>query len=175
MMQRVTHFDVAVTERVQAIRLSGFRKLMWTATFAGNGLLLVIIALVATIRASNHHQWDIAQAFVLAMVLMGLYNASKWLFRRPRPDTVYGARHRSSSFPSGHAADSVAVYGLIGYLVFVGVDTPWRYLGIILGLGLPLLIGTSRVYLGAHHPSDVIAGWSVAIVGLTATILFFNL
>lgn len=92
-----------------------------------------------------------------------------------RPDTLYAMDLHTTSFPSGHAADSVAIYGLIGYLMFTRMPQPYNFIGILLGIGAPLLIGMSRVYLGAHYPTDVIGGWVAAAVGLALIIIAFRL
>ena len=175
MRPAIKQFDAVVTERVQAIQLPGFGAVMWGATLIGHGVILGIGALILASLAYRDEQWDAAQAFVIAIVLMGVYNGSKFLFRRPRPDNAYAARHRSSSFPSGHAADSMAVLGLAGYIGATTLISPWWQLALVAGITAPLLIGVSRIYLGAHYPTDVLAGWLFALVGLTTTILFFHL
>ncbi|MBL6455087.1 phosphatase PAP2 family protein [Belnapia sp. T6] len=82
-------------------------------------------------------------------------------FDRPRPDLVaHLVQVESSSFPSGHAMLSAIGYLTLGALL-AGAAAPRRQRGYILGVAvaLTLLIGASRVYLGVHWPSDVLAGW----------------
>lgn len=87
----------------------------------------------------------------------------------PRPYTfdpsVGMATESTSSFPSFHAQASATFWGSAAPLF----RRPWTY---IVGLGLPLLIGLSRVYLGVHFPTDVAAGWAIGAVFVWAERLF---
>lgn len=80
-------------------------------------------------------------------------------FERPRPDNLRIIEETGFSFPSGHSMASMAFYGYLIYLIFMNVkDRKLRNL-LCAGLGiLVFLIGLSRIYLGVHYTSDVIAG-----------------
>lgn len=87
---------------------------------------------------------------------------AKLLFQRHRPtlwpqltpETDYG-------FPSGHAMVTLAV--LVAFITLLW-PTRWRWFALLAGVGFAFLVGSSRIYLGVHYPSDVIAGWCAAIV-----------
>ena len=103
-----------------------------------------------------------------SLLLLPLAIFLKELFRRIRPDTVYVQNmvFQSYSFPSGHAYSSFLVYGLLIFLVLRHMRSANKW-PIIAGLtAFILMIGISRVYLGAHFPSDVIGGWLVAALVL---------
>ncbi|MFT3788053.1 MAG: phosphatase PAP2 family protein [Tepidisphaeraceae bacterium] len=89
----------------------------------------------------------------------------KGLFDRERPSVVpHLDEVFTSSFPSGHAMLSSIVYLTHGTLL-MRVVKPWRLRLYILSIALllPLLIGLSRVYLGVHYPTDVLAGWTAGL------------
>ena len=87
----------------------------------------------------------------------------KYIFDRPRPDLVlHAAQVFTSSFPSGHAAVSAVVYLTLGALL--ARDTPSvavKVYVMAVAIFLVFLIGVSRIFLGLHYPTDVLAGWSI--------------
>ena len=102
-----------------------------------------------------------------------LVTALKLHFKRIRPDLAWRWGHEHSySFPSGHSLMAIVLYGTLLYLFVRWLDDWWkRAVASLLALTLALGIGLSRIYLGAHYPSDVAAGylagsvWLVSLVG----------
>lgn len=89
----------------------------------------------------------------------------KALFQHPRPFIVPGiAEGDSASFPSGHAMLSAIVYLTLGSILacFIKERRLQNYV-IAVALAVTLLVGASRVYLGVHYPTDVLAGWSLGL------------
>jgi membrane-associated phospholipid phosphatase len=99
----------------------------------------------------------------------------KAIFERPRPtfeDPVTTASW--FSFPSGHALSSIAVYGALAY-IFVGGLRSTRARAVVAGVALLVaMIGFSRLYLGVHYLTDVLAGYSAGLAWLLLTIGLFH-
>jgi undecaprenyl-diphosphatase len=114
-----------------------------------------------------------AHAFLVVLSIGGgmiVENALKQRFDRPRPDLVaHLVEVQTASFPSGHALMSAVAYLTLGALVASALSRR-RLKAYVLAVAvlLTLLIGASRVYLGVHWPSDVLAGWVVGAAWATA-------
>lgn len=94
----------------------------------------------------------------------------KTIFERSRPDLWERlVSELSFSFPSGHSAASIALaLSIIGVLW----ATKWRYTALIVGSLYVLIIGTSRMYLGVHYPTDVLGGWLLGITWVSLVAIF---
>jgi undecaprenyl-diphosphatase len=89
----------------------------------------------------------------------------KAVFARARPDIVPHLQQvMSSSFPSGHALTSAAVYLTLGALLMrIAEGRLAKYYCIAIAMVVTALVGSSRVFLGVHYPSDVVAGWLIGM------------
>ena len=129
-------------------------------------LLTVVIAFYLVVARK------LATAIFLAASIAGggmLGVALKHLFMRPRPDVVaHLVDVSTTSFPSGHATNSAVVYLTLGALLArTQKDRAVRIYLIGAAMLLTLTVGFSRVYLGVHWPSDVLAGWCVGAAWAT--------
>jgi len=122
-------------------------------------LLLVVSALAFTGRRGT-------ALFVAISVLGGelLSSIFKATFNRTRPEYIDPERILSASFPSGHAALSAVVYLTLGTILAGSTDKlPLRIFYLGAAVFLTLIVGISRLYLGVHFPTDVIAGWALGV------------
>jgi len=146
-----------------------------TAFGSMTGLLLVCAAVAGFLLTARRARTAL---FVLAATSSGIALAGllKLVYARPRPALVpHLVDVTSSSFPSGHATDSAIVYLTLAALLARTV--PERAVRIYLlaaAMVLTLLIGVSRVYLGVHWPSDVVAGWSMGAAWALACSLAYS-
>ena len=102
---------------------------------------------------------------LLNLAVSGALNqALKRIVQRPRPTEYRLIEENGYSFPSGHSMVSAAFYGFFIYLIFKNVKNKYIKWGSITLLSiLIILIGTSRIYLGVHYTSDVLAGFVISI------------
>ena len=139
-------------------------QMMKDITSLGSTAVLTLITLVALGYLLIERKYH-AAAFLLAAMIGGtaLSTLLKLGFDRPRPDLVaHGAQVYSASFPSGHALMSAVAYLTLGALL-ARVQARHRIKLYFLAVAvlLTMLIGISRVYLGVHWPTDVLAGWCI--------------
>jgi membrane-associated phospholipid phosphatase len=140
-------------------------------TFGTTPVLALVAGTVAAYLVRRGRRLDAA---LLAVTLGGAQLLTwilKAVFERPRPsfeDPVATASW--FSFPSGHALSSIAVYGALAYL-FVGGGRSSQTRALVAGLALLVaLIGFSRLYLGVHYLTDVLAGYSAGLAWLLLAI-----
>ena len=102
---------------------------------------------------------------LLNLAVSGALNqALKRIVQRPRPTEYRLIEENGYSFPSGHSMVSAAFYGFFIYLIFKNVKNKYIKWGSVTLLSiLIILIGTSRIYLGVHYTSDVLAGFVISI------------
>ena len=111
-----------------------------------------------------------AKAYVrlLLITMLGaviLESSLKLVFHRARPDPFFIAKPPSYSFPSGHALVSLCFYGVLAGMLSLQLKEQWQRIALWTAAStLVVLIGLSRIYLGVHWPSDVLAGYAAAIV-----------
>lgn len=130
-----------------------------TALGATDTVLLVTALAAAALLALR--RWHAAIALALSVAAtQAVVALVKTLVERPRPDANGAVAEASGfSFPSAHSATSVALYAMLGLLAARACKGHARLVAIAVGIGVALAIGASRVYLGAHYPVDVLAGW----------------
>jgi len=138
-------------------------KVAADVTALGGGVVLTIIVVLAAGLLAVQRLWLSAAATLAASISGGMVVALvKTEVARPRPDIVdHLVQVSNMSFPSGHSANSAIVYlTLAGLASQVTVSNAARRYILVMAILMVGAIGCSRVYLGVHWPSDVIAGWS---------------
>lgn len=164
------HFDDSVRDFVMRHQNAAMHKFMQYVSFLGDWPLHAAVGLVCLAfawRAGSEQRTRILIAMLLAMLLAGVAGtAIKRMVPRARPsvhtDTRWGGPRFSSkyhSFPSGHVGASTAFFGVL--LI------ARRRIGLAC-LPIPILIGLSRMYLGAHYLSDVVCA---AVLGIVCAIV----
>jgi undecaprenyl-diphosphatase len=148
-----------------------FNRIGWLGS-AGLYWIAALVALTFLVRRSWRRVGLVTVCAVGAWLLNQMLKA---IFHRERPSAATEfVSNGSFSFPSGHAMESIAIYGVIAYLIAERFP-PSRSLVRLGWLCLVAVIGFSRVYLGVHYASDVAAGFAAGFVWLFTCITGYRL
>ena len=129
----------------------------------GSGVVTGLIVLILALYFALDGRWRYALLLMMTAIGTGIAMALlKAAYGRPRPSVVTGiGTPESLSFPSGHSMISMALYLTLGMLLAQSQERRrLKIFSIATSAVLALLIGLSRVYLGVHFPTDVLAGWT---------------
>jgi membrane-associated phospholipid phosphatase len=138
-------------------------KIALALTWIGSPLAMVMIAIVAGTWFYGRHGRGKAGVVVAAPAVGGLISGVvKVLYGRARPAGGALLNQQSYSFPSGHAATSAAVVVTLCYVLARERTISWPT-AIVVGGGVPLLVGLSRLYLDVHWITDVVGGWAAGL------------
>jgi membrane-associated phospholipid phosphatase len=169
----IVKFDLELANALHAGQTSlstNFFKLMSLLGYESAWLVTIVVAVYFGFK---REKWKLA--FWLFAIFMGelLNFILKNLYDRPRPvflEPLAIATH--ASFPSGHAMKALIVYGMLAYFLMLNITNPRLRIVIVFIVALlSVLVGISRLYLGVHYFSDVVGGFAVGGIWLTACIV----
>lgn len=169
-------FDSSVITVVQDQISPTHTEVMLFFTFLGSVKWVTIAVIVGTIFLLVKKKWSLGLFFMLASGIGSLFNILlKGLFKRARPDIHQLITAHGYSFPSGHSMGSFILYGSIAYIIlhYAHRKGP-KIFGVVLMAMLIFFIGTSRVYLGVHYPSDIVGGYLAGGAWLFICIIVFR-
>lgn len=172
--KQLGYFDQTITTAITSIRSPLATQIMKLFTDMGSAGVITCIAAAAIIYLlfKKKHHWDAIMVAVSAGGASIMNYLLKLAFHRDRPVLPTLVQATGFSFPSGHTMVSIAFYGMLAFLLWVNFKREKRlYLIIFLLSLLVLTIGISRIYLGVHYPSDVLAGFAAGGFWLTGCIL----
>ena len=154
--------DLAISRAVQSLRMPGMDEAMLAVTLLGEGVVLMAVVAASVGWLMWRGARRVAAAFAGVVLLSSLFVlATKVLLQRSRPllDLYEGAS--AFSFPSGHTTNSAVVAGLLAVLIAGSLRRHRRWVAAAI-LMPALAIAASRIWLGAHWPTDVAAGLAFA-------------
>lgn len=138
---------------------------LFMKTITNFGDFYILIAVILLLFSISYFKRKYLFLSVMATLNLTLctiiISILKLIFKRTRPDILRLIPISGFSFPSGHSMISISFYGFLIYMIFVSFQSKLKYIVCALLLLLILAIGISRIYLGVHYASDVIAGYSV--------------
>lgn len=169
----IHYFDSQMIAVVQGWEVPVLTLVMKGFTFLGSTEFIVGAAIAVLIYLFAVKK-DM-RACMFAVAALGgcalLNKILKHSFIRERPELHRLIEETGFSFPSGHSMNSLALYGMIVFLLFRYIHRPlWRGIILLVSAGTVLAIGTSRIYLGVHYPSDVLGGYLASGFWLLLTV-----
>ena len=172
MIEEITTYDVDVYNLlVKSLRCELLTFIMKFFTFLCSVLVLAFICIFTLIFYNDKTKASLISINLFINYLLN--TLVKHIIRRPRPEGYRLIEEKGFSFPSGHAMVSMAFYGYIMYLIYKNEKVIWRRnLFCCILFFIIIMIGVSRVYLGVHYASDVLAGFFLSIAYLMLFITF---
>ena len=170
-LQTIANLDASLNASLFSMRSAEATTILLPITWLGEWTNVMILAVLVSAFLFRLRQYRLILALsVSTFGSLGFTYLTKLLVERPRP--LYAIiLENSSSFPSAHATIAVAFYGFLAYLLFEKTKNKLHHSLIVLAaIILILAIGFSRLYLGVHYLSDVLAGYLVGLAWLIAGI-----
>lgn len=153
--------DVRILEMINQISTAWLDRFFTVVTWLGDFLFVTAVSVgLCGVLLKKRAYRSVATVASVMLGAVFISQALKLLFARPRPELWEALVHVSTpSFPSGHAIASSALALTVVYFLW---SKAWRLSVVVIGVLYVVLIGFSRLYLGVHYPSDVVAGWLVS-------------
>lgn len=173
-------FDLLITKQIQLITNPFISELLIFVSWLGNfkEAILSLIIVAGALLVYGYRK----EGLMLTLSTLGAVTLSeslKFLIARPRPDAMLITQvekfFRNDSFPSGHVLFFIGFYGYLLYLSYVRLrKKKMRYFFSVLFTGLIAAVGISRIYLGSHWFSDVLAAYLIGSIWLYIVVLISN-
>jgi membrane-associated phospholipid phosphatase len=153
------HFDAAIAIQVSRWREPALTDVMLVITSLGDSAYLIFIGFLIAATLAARRAWRATGAAVTAFLTLPLaVSTIKSTLARARPTAELYSGADAFSFPSGHAANSALIYGTLALMTFTSLKGAAKWVATSALVLLIVLIAFSRIYTGAHWPSDALAG-----------------
>ncbi len=167
---KIQQFDITVRSDIHQHASTLLTTSMSLITNLGDWPVIMFGTVALLLLFWYRGAFDYIQLLLITMTGAGILDVVlKLAFHRVRPDPFFMARLTTYSFPSGHALISLCFYGLIAGMLSLRSEKTWQRVMVwTIAALLIASIGFSRIYLGVHWPSDVIAGYAAALMWMGA-------
>lgn len=170
--------DKQILEYAWSFRSPGLNEFfLFISELGGVYAYLVATAIMTVFLFWKFRHWEFVLQLLLVVIVSGLSNQFlKEVFQRSRPSLEnMVVAVETLSYPSGHAMVSMSFYGFLAYLVF-HIKMRKRVRSVLFTFFVVLIaaIGISRIYLGAHFPSDVAGGYIAGLIWLAFCVVLFT-
>ncbi|WP_423407858.1 phosphatase PAP2 family protein [Heyndrickxia sp. MSNUG] len=173
----IVRLDGHIISFIQGTETAWLTTIMKFFTFIGTIRFIAVLSLFVLFFLLKvlKHRLEILIYLAVVFSTPILNRLLKLYFERARPDLHRLIEIGGYSFPSGHAMNAFSFYSILAFLLWRHVPTPAGRVAVILFSGFMIAaIGTSRIYLGVHYPSDVIAGYLASGFWVTTVIWVFQ-
>ena len=167
---KTTGFDSYIYKLVRSLECGFCDKYFVFITKFGNVPVVIGIVALLIMLFRNRHG---IMCFLAAACSAGTNKLLKHIIRRERPGVLKLIKQGGYSYPSGHSMISVSLYGYLLYLAFTKIkNSILKWVCSIILVILILSIGISRIYVGVHYASDILGGYTLALIELMLLIKF---
>jgi membrane-associated phospholipid phosphatase len=171
------HFDQTIIDWIQSFVRPQLTSIMKVFTFFGSTVALILLLFISVVLLVwQKKRWEVI-FLVIGIAGGGIFNLLlKWIFHRQRPTLHRLIEETGYSFPSGHSMGSFIFYGMLCmlYVMFLKSRTA-KVIMIMSTVLIIVMVGLSRIYLGVHYPSDVLAGYAAGGTWLTICLIGLRL
>jgi undecaprenyl-diphosphatase len=151
-------FDLQTLQAIAGHRDATITAIAGIVTQAGSFALLAPLSIAFLLLRRWKRPSDDIALVVIAAGSAALPSLVKLIVARPRPTIEHLSNLVTLSFPSEHTTQAAAVYMTIAIMLSKGLNRGWRELVVVVAILIALAVAWSRVYLGVHYPTDVVAG-----------------
>jgi len=157
------NLDLYLFHWLQGLRSPLGDRLLIVVTELGDGLLLYSFTALLSLWLLARKRWRAALHWLITVACVGLLTEALKLFTAVERPPLLNSAQMSYAFPSAHASLSVAVFGFLAVIVARELRNNWHWVPYSMAVFMVVAIGFSRLYLGVHWLSDVLAGWSLGL------------
>ena len=170
----LVHADTRISDGLFRHRSTAWNNVTWWATQFGEALTVIVIAAGVAVALALRTRRLLPSAFVVAALIgeSSIYFLITLVVHRHRPLIKHlDAAPPTSSFPSGHTAASLCLYGALAILAWrLSRRRPLRIVATAVAVVVPIAVAFARVYRGMHYPSDVVSGAILGALWLTVVV-----